>query len=339
MYSNLSVIFVAKYLSLVSLFKEKSAVSVFLLILLSAVVHVSFLFNAPAVVVTAKDGLIDFLMTPMKNWTPVFLSFLYHLIVIVQALRLNYLLQSRKMLPQGYLPAMVYILFTGLYPLWNNITPGLFINFLIIWMFSLCLRLSHRDDKNGIVFNIGFVAGLCALLYIPSFMLVLIMLIGIFTFTTFTLKTFLIYLLAVILPLYFAVSVFYLTDMLPLAMKYIPDFGWQIPQFKDSRELIIAFSVLVSMVVLGLMKTPYANMLIVARKGWSLMLTALVLLSAGIVFLEDHSLETLIIIAVPAAGISSNFFIYNRSKIVSALFFWVIILACWYVGWGKFILK
>lgn len=311
----------------------------FLLILLSAIVHVSFLFSPPEVVVSEKDGLINFLTSPMKNWPSLFLSFLYHLIILIQALRLNYILQNEKMLPRTYLPAMTYILCTAVYPLWNNITPGLIINFFVIWLVGLFLRLSHAENKVIITFNIGFVAGFCALFYPPSLMLIPAMLISIFTFATFNIRLFLIYILGVVLPVYFAAALFYLTDSLSLAIKYIPDFGWYIPQFKDSIELIIAFSILAVLAVLGLMKLPFGTMLIAARKGWSVLLIMMAFLAAGIILLEDHSLEALMIITVPAASIASGFFIYNKSKVISALFFWIVLLACWYVIWAKYFFK
>ena len=323
---------------MVSLFKQKSSSSVLLLAILSLLVHAIFLIDPPEIVYKNDSGLSGYLFSLLPQLPEVLCSFLYHVIVLVQAVRLNYILQNHRMVQVGFLPAMTYILFTALYPYWNNITPALLSNFFIVWLFSMSMRLTITENKATMCFNIGFVTGLAVLFYPPLMFLILVMLISIISFAPFNLKNTVLYLLGLLLPFYFGFAYFYLTDSLKDILNFVPQFGWQIPSLAEGKNMIVTFSLIILMLVAGSVFLNINNMLITARKGWSLLYTMFLVAPLGIFLLENYSFETLLVVMAPAAAISSNFFINNRSKVISALIFWILFLACFYTVIEKYIL-
>lgn len=324
---------------MVSLFKQKSGSSVLMLALLSLFVHIAFLIEPPAVFFKSDSGLSGYLFSHLPKMPDVFLSFIYHVVILIQAIRLNYILQNHRMVTISFLPAMTYILFTGLYPYWNNISPALISNFFIIWLFALALKLPNVENKTAQCFTIGFVTGFTLLFYPPLMFLTVVMLISILSLTTFQIRNILLYLLGLVLPFYFGFAYFYLTDNLQEILKFVPHFGWEIPSFEKGNHLIVVYSLMLLLIIAGSIMLRFNNMLISARKGWSMLYTILLVAPLGIFILKNYSFETLLVVIAPAAAIASNFFINNRSKIVSALVFWILFLACFYPLIEKYILS
>lgn len=310
-----------------------------MLALLSLFVHVTFLLQPPELFFKSDSGLSGYLFSRLPNTPEVFLSFIYHVIVLLQAIRLNYILQNHRMVSNGFLPAMTYILFTGLFPYWSNISPALISNFFIIWLFALALKLPQVESKTAQCFTIGFVTGLTVLFYPPLMFLTLVMLISIISFTPFQIRNILLYLLGLVLPFYFGFAYFYLTDNLPGILKFVPQFGWEIPSLEKSNHIIIGYSLMLLLIIAGSVMLRFNNMMIISRKGWSMLYTILLIAPLGIFLLKNYSYETLLVILAPTAAIASNFFINNRSKIVSALVFWILFLACFYPFIEKYILS
>lgn len=323
---------------MVSLFKQKSGSSVLLLVILSLLVHATFLISPSELIYKKDSGLSGYLFSLVPVLPGVLCSFLYHVIVLIQAIRLNYILQNQKMVQVSFLPAMTYILFSALYPYWNNITPALLSNFFVIGLFSMAMRLPASKNKTVICFNIGFITGLTVLFYPPLMFLMLVMLVSLLSMTAFQIRNILLYLLGLVLPFYFGFAYFYLTDGLKDILNFVPQFGLSVPTFADVKNMIVPFSLLAFMVVAGSFYLKINNMLITARKGWSLLYTLLLIAPLGIFFLENYSLETLLVILGPTAAIASNFFINNKSKVIAALVFWILFLACFYTVIEKYIL-
>lgn len=260
----------------------------------------------------------------------VILSFFYHSIILLQAIRLNYTLQNNKLIPGSYIPAMCYLLLTALLPFWNNITPALIANFFILLLLSLVFKLASSEKKNQICFDIGFVTGLAVIFYVPLLTIVVVMLLGILIFSPVNIKNIFLYFLGLVLPFYFTFSICYLTDSIPLLIKHLPRFGWEIPHILSTKDFKIPLMAATVMVVLGLVKINYNNLVIIARNGWTFIVMMLLITGLSILFLLNYSYETLLIIMLPAAAISSNFFIYNKSKLISAVIFWIMFIASYY---------
>lgn len=325
----------------VSLFKAKTTIGVFRLIILSLVVHMHFFVVPPTIIIPKQCVLIHGWLSPLAHWPTIFLALIYHIIVIVQALRLNYILGNNKLFSHSnFTVAMAYILFTGLIPAWCNITAGLLANILIIALIKLLCQLYTTQKPGNVLFNIGFLTGIGVLLYPPTYPLLLIMLLAIFILRPFKINQLFTYLIGVIIPVYFLASYLYLIDELSLIWTYIPELAWEIPVFEAGAiaTLTGSLSIIAIAVFLGFlyMQGNLSKLLILARKCWIILCLELVLLIPIIFTLPDFDWSALILLMPAAAAIAGNLFYYNKQKIFLSVIFWLFIFSAWFYsfnGW------
>ena len=111
---------------MVFLFRDKSLINVFFLVILSIGVHLHFFMTAPVIVVNDNDGVFSlFLKTYVTGLSSTVLFIIYQLVILIQAIRLNLVLNELRMFQNtNFTTAMAYILLSGLLPQWCSISPA-----------------------------------------------------------------------------------------------------------------------------------------------------------------------------------------------------------------------
>ncbi len=144
---------------MVAAFKDRSPIAIIWLVLLSIFIHSHFIFDFPGVEISRQDGLFSLILKDYINGlNPVFVVCLYHSVILIQALRLNYLFSENRMYSKpNYLAAMVYLLLTGIFVEWNTLSPALLDNFLIIWLYAKTNKLYNTPNPKTLIFNIGLI--------------------------------------------------------------------------------------------------------------------------------------------------------------------------------------
>lgn len=324
---------------MVSLFKEKTTIGVFRLILLSVVVHIRFFVHSPVVSPLPGNLLLAPLLQQLMELPTLVLAMIYHGLVVIQGLRLNYILGNNKLFAHtNFTVAMCYILFTGLLPQWCNITGALVINILIIWLIHLLCQLYHSAKPGAIIFNIGFLAGIAVLLYPPAYLLILIMFIGILIIRPFRFTQMITYLIGAALPLYFLASYLYLHDGLGQIQLYLPPLRLNQPSFEDKGTLIGSFALIIICLVGGFsyMQAGMHKLLILARKCWIILFLMLLCFIPTIFTVQNASWTVLLLLIPASAAIAGNLFYYNQQKVLLSVLFWLLIFSAWFYsfdGW------
>ncbi|RFM29445.1 hypothetical protein [Deminuibacter soli] len=322
---------------MVSLFREKYSASIFWLVMLSIALHVHFFIDPPEVVVHLRDGLVSDVLVYLKTLPEVVLMVLYHILVLVQALRLNYVLNELRMFQrQAFTTAMAYVLLTALLPEWNHITPALICNSLIIWLLHKMTQLYNSNNAKTIIFNIGLIAGSTVIFYHPTFSVVLLCFMALAILRPFRLNEWFILLLGVLTPFYFLLSALYLEDKFADVMDYLPQ--WKLHVKKPTN--VLAMSITAGLLLLLWLSGMYIwninsnRMIIQVRKNWAVLLLAvLVLVPVG--FLTYASgWEAGLLAIVPLSAFASNVFLYPRKALLPALFFWALVAVYIYNNWA-----
>jgi len=320
----------------VSIFREKSSVSVFWLVTLSIVAHGHFLVHPPNVVVAGKAATFFGFMTPLATLPGFALILLYHFIIIVQALRFNTVLNNLRMFPKHYfITALCYILLTSLNPAWGDITPALLVNFLVIWLFSLLSKLYNTNNAKPMIYNIGFITSIIGILYFPAVFLIIIAFIAVGSLRAFRINEWMVLLMGIITPPYFIVALLFLTDHLSVIYNYLPQAHLHGFVLKQNIPMLITAVAGLYIIIDGFL-TWSANSgkaIMQVRRLWVILLM-MFLLSIPLVFLvrEGH-FDYFILGLLPAAAIASNTFIYSKSNLYQTLLFWVLIAIIIYDNW------
>lgn len=323
---------------MVSLFKQKNSTVVVRLIVLSVVAHIHFFTQPPVVSVPDTGSLMYYILAPLQSLPSIVVSLLYHTIIIIQALRLNYLLHHYRMFPVlDYTPAMSYILLTALLPAWGNIGPELVVAFFVLLWIHLFARIINTQSATRAIFDCGIATGVAVMLYPPAAMLVLAGLIAILILRSFRLNEMCIYLAGVILPAYFLGSILFLNDRLQWMKNLVPALHLHLAMPADKFIVTAAFILLSLCTLMGFvsMQNHTGKLVISARKLWIIILAALVFSIPFILFSAKENWAAALLITVPfCAAFCSNLFYYSRNKIFISLLFWLLLLAGLFNSFG-----
>jgi hypothetical protein len=314
----------------VALFKDRSPATVIWLFILSFIVHSHFIVDFPTVPVDRADGLLSvFLVKYVAYLNPVFIIFLYHGIVIIQALRINYLFNDHRMYSKSnFLAAMVYILLTGIFKEWSNLTPALIENILVIWLFAKTVRLYNNPNPKTLLFNIGLLIGVSIILYHPSALLILVAFFALTVVRPFIITEWVVLLMGVLFPYYFLASYLYLTDRLPSILLYIPQWDLNIPHTVISPAFFVTVGLILVILILGMAYSQQESrrLLIQVRKNW-VVLTVMLLVMLPIPFINRGvGIDSLLLWVVPASPYMAKAFLGPRKNTLPNLMFWSLLV-------------
>ncbi len=322
---------------MVFLFRDKSIANIFFLVILSIGIHVHFFSVPPVVFSTVNDGVFSMLLKKyIAPLPPTVLFMLYHAIVLLQAIRLNFVLNDLKMFQQSsYITAMTYVLLTAVLPQWCSISPALLANGLLIWLFIRLCRLYNHASPKTLLFNTGLIVGLSVIFYHPTAILILVVLFALVEVRPFNTAEWVVLLMGIVLPYYFLFSWFFLQDKLSHFTSILPLPGWNLPLKEWNPLLITSLSFLLLVLLLGLYYWQLFNkrMVIQIRKNWSVMLMLLMILLL-IPFIYSYSgIESAQMALVPLAAFASNAFSYPRRLTLPNILFWLCIALIAYNNW------
>ena len=323
---------------MVFLFRDKSIINIFFLIILSIVVHLHFFVNAPLVVYNNNDGILSVLLHNYIAGQPQTLLFLfYHMTVLIQAIRLNMVLNDLRMFQQNnYTTAMAYVLLTGILTQWCSISSALVANFLLIWIFIKLSRLYNHPSPKTLLFNTGLIVGLSVVCYHPTTILILVVLFALAVVRPFSLAEWMVLLMGVLVPYYFLFSWLFLNDQIKNFSSFLPFLQWNLPVAQWSVPLIAGLSILALVLLAGLYYWQLSNkrMVIQIRKNWGVMAVMLfILLPIPFIFL-NAGLESALMALVPLGAFAGNVFSYPRKLLLPNILFWLAILVIVYNNWA-----
>jgi len=94
--------------------------------------------------------LLFYVLNPLASLPAIAIGILYHAIIVVQSLRINYAINNMRMLHSAnYTTALGYILLTALLPEWNNLSTALVANTFLIFIYIQAARsLQFNQSEN-----------------------------------------------------------------------------------------------------------------------------------------------------------------------------------------------
>ena len=313
---------------MVSLFKDRSPVTIFWLFILSIIVHSHFFVYPPPITATNTDGLLAvFLNKYIAPLSSAFIILIYHAVVLLQSLRLNHLFTDQRMYSRAnYLPAMVYILLTGLFTEWSSLTPALLANFLVIWFFAKIVQLYNSPHPKTLLFNIGLLTGAGTILYHPLFMLLPAAFFALLILRPFNITEWVVLVMGVAAPFYFLVCYLYLTDHVPLIKEYVPSWRFNLLHISVSAMFFVTVAVIVFILLTALyFWNQEKRLLIQVRNNW-VVLFVMLLVMLPIPFINNNAgIQSLLLCIVPASPIIAKGFFGPKKNALPFIMFLALI--------------
>jgi hypothetical protein len=321
----------------VFLFRDKSIVNIVFLVLLGLLVHLHGFSVAIPIVANNQDGWFAYLLNHYASGVIQSAGFLvYMAVILLQSIRLNFLLAEQKMFPNaGYTVAMSYLLLTGLLPQWAVISPALMANFLLIWIYIKITRLYNHPAPKTLLFNIGLLVSLTILCYHPTAILIVVVLFALGIMRPFKLQEWFTLLMGIALPFYFLASWLYLNNQLDTIGHFLPKMALAIPVKQLNNYEIVGLSVLALVLLAGFFSWQQFNsrLVIQMRKNWSALLLMCFILTAAPFIFDQAGLPAGILCLVPFTAFISASFSHPKRLLFPNFLFFLLIGAIMYNNW------
>lgn len=239
-----------------------------------------------------------------------------------------------------FLPAVVYILVSGLFPEYQGLNPALPASLFLIIAFR---RIMDGYRKQGTAYNFfdaGILISIGSLFYANLIWFGLLVIIGIALLRTFNIKEIAISILGLITPYAIVFGVYYimgknLEALLNLIENdlFIRSESYEIPRLTLIVLIIIGAITFAGIIhLISLLNTKKIR----SRKTFFLLIWGFFISVGVYIILPSSSVEMLWIISIPASYFLAHYFIFMRKKIVgeilfSVLFILVLCVQIWYL--------
>jgi len=313
----------------VGIFRKKNTTNALVLLIYALVLKFSIFIHPYFPLLHNEDNyLYRFILRAINslfNQSALPFAILTFLLQFTQATLFTSICNYHKLLPKpNYLPGMAYVLITSLLPDWNHFSAPLLINSIMIWCIYRMAALYNTQKPVASIFNIGLMAGLATLLYIPAVAFLVLILFALIIMRPFRIQEWLIGLLGFTSPYYFLLFILYFSDQLNWK-NVLPRITLTFPALPNSIWTTLGLLLLVAPFIIGgyFVQNNLNKMLIHVRKTWSLLLMFLMVAVIVILINKANSYENWIVTAVPFAAFHAAAYFFPSKKTFPLLLHWI----------------
>lgn len=324
---------------MLGIFKANNPFNTFLLFIYGLLLKLAWFLHPPIPAIQATDGFLfrELLKSLQSTGTqfPLIYPVITYLLLFTQAVTFNKIVNDQKMMQRAnYLPGMSYLLITSMFTEWNELTPPLVINTILIWAWARMSTLYSDTHPKTTLFNIGIMIGVSTFFYLPSLAFALLIVFALIVSRPFILAEWVVSFLGIVTPYYFFLSYLFLTDK--LKDYKLPYFKISIPEFKQNYwEFAGICLVLLAFLIGGFfVQANFRKQLVQVRKRWSLLLLYLVV-AVFVPFINaTHTFEYWILAAIPLAAYIGCGFLYPVKRWLPIAIHWLMVIVVIVVSYG-----
>ena len=229
-----------------------------------------------------------------------------------------------------FLPSVIYVLLTGIFPPYQVFNPVLPASLLL--MFAI-RRIMDAYRKNGTAYNFfdaSLLIGIGSLIYANLIWFGLLAFIGILLLRTVNVKEIMLALLGLCTPLAMTAGIYYVLGKDLPALLSATEFNL----FGESGHYAFSRVTLSGLVIIGilalislayLVSVMYSKK-IKSRKTFSLLIWTLIVAFAVYFSVPSASVEMIYIASIPLCYIFSHYFVFFKRKLLTELFFTVLVI-------------
>ena len=273
----------------------------------------------------SKNGLFSYVLANYIYTLPLAVQvILFHALILTQALRLNMVMQDLRMFSSvNYVPAMTYVLLTGLLMRSDMITETLVSNSLTLWMFIKLSRLYNNPEPKTLLFNIGIIAGISIILFHPTAILIVVVLFALAVVRPFRIAEWLVLLMGILLPYYFVLVFLYLNNQFSTVGTYLPNvsFGSPLQGLEKTYLINLGFILFATLVGLYQLQQHVGRLVIQIRKNWGVMMVLLFMLVLSPFIFSSLGAQVLLMGLIPLSATISNGYSNPKSLLMPNFLF------------------
>jgi len=317
----------------IRLFKNSHPLSILLLVIIAAIPYYSVTTSGwhTTLLVDNKLFLLNFLeITGVFFEKPVVLNLLASTaIVVIESLLFNKIINDQKILDRpGFLPALSYVLMSSLVPLHYQ-SYMLTINGMLLLSISNILSVYKKQKVNDSILIAYFFVGVITCFSTSYLPLCIWLFISMFIMRPTSLREIMLAIIGLILPLYFLVSILYLSSKLSQTTNFQQiKFSMTFPQLDILSWVKIAFFLLMPLIgILGSIRT-VGKMLIQGRKTYTVMFVLFICaVLINLISLANFPF-TLYLLVIPSGFLITPLFLSSKKIFWPNLLLLLLIFLC-----------
>ena len=239
-----------------------------------------------------------------------------------------------------FLPALIYILFGGLFPQYQGLNPVLPAS---LFLMLAIVRIMDGYRKPGIAYNFfdaGILISIGSLFYANLLWFGVLLIIGIALLRTGNITEIVISILGLVTPYLLTFSIYYVMG------KDLGVFVWQVENNLFSKAgdyhftrltiLALIFAAIIIVVSIVHLFMLLNTKKIKSRQTFSLLLWGFLISIASYIVIPSVSIEIVWIISIPSSYFLTHYFIFVRKRVIpeiffSVLFILILLIQIWYL--------
>lgn len=319
---------------LISAFRSTRFFPLVLLVVIAAAMWIASLSAGYRVVESNGMPLYDVVLAFLQllpAWAGPLIGFL---LTTSQAIHLNLVLNKHEVLfRDSWLPALLYVVLSGLLPPFLWFHPLLLVNSILIFVLDRIFSLYKNGAPMSLTFDSAFLLSLAALFYLPAVALFIFYFIGIIMLRPFSWREWMVGLLGLLFPFFFAFLYYFLNDALQLFYERV--FVSGIKRQIDLQHLFaIEYSASILLVgvlfLLSLLKLQvnYFKNVTKSRLIQQLLVLMIPVCFLSVLVSRDESLFRFSTLSVPLAVYLAYYFLSGKKRWLMEVIF-LLLLLCW----------
>lgn len=269
--------------------------------------------------------------------SPLSMTFFAIVNLVGQAVYLNRITTENDLYhTRNYLPAICFILFSGLIPEWNYLSASLISNWFILATVSSILQMPNSLNVRKDIFNIGLFISCAAILCLPALIFLPLLFVALSISRPFKADEWILGALGFLTPLYFLVAGIFLfgdfhslPSWLPLHIHFVDSLP------KDHVKPYIILALLFSLFVVGIVYlNQYAeHKVIQVKKRWSLVITGFFLALIPLIFSGTGSIAISVFVLIFLSAIAANIWLERKNRWIGRIFFYLFLAVLIFAQW------
>ncbi|WP_345954880.1 DUF6427 family protein [Mucilaginibacter sp. PAMB04168] len=328
---------------MIDIFRRFNPLNILWLAILLFILRAGFVLFAPAAIpLPLAEPFVNTIL-PVKIagiLEPGISVFWAGIVVLVQAVLLNYLINNHNLLGRpSFLPALMYVTLSGLFTPFLVLSAPLLCNFVLIWMLYKFLDLYKAEESKSLAYDLGMLAAVGSLIYLPFTYLMIVIWIALIIFRPFDWREWVASLIGYITVYFFVGVIYYLNDRLPYLRQIWAPLGstFAMPQVLDKYDFLLLIPVF-AVLVLGTFKLQenFFKSYVLIRKAFQLLFFIVLVAALSYYVRPEFGLSHFLLCTVPAAIFFAYYFLYAGKRWVYETLFFLLLASIIYFQFNNF---
>jgi len=306
---------------MIRIFRSFNPLNAVWLAIVLFVLRVGYIFNAPANIEFTFVEPFARTLLPLNYehfFSPGANIFLAAVLVFIQALLLNYLVNRDNLLSKpSFLPALMYVTVSGLFPPFLVLSSPLICNFLVIWMLFKLLSFYKGDEAVSNAYDVGMIVALGTLFYLPFIYLFLLIWISLIIFRPFNWREWVSGIIGYATIFFFLAVIYYMKDQMNQFYSIWLPLGTKFPNsihIDYYNYLLLIPVILISGLCFITLRENFFKSYVQVRKSFQLLFWFFIIGGLAFYVRQQFNVNHFLLCAVPAAVFFAYYFLYAGKR-------------------------